>query len=85
MKIFNSKKATMTAAGTGLIPAILTLVVVLLGILLPADLGEENKTAIIESVSTIIGIALTILLGSYNIGQGMADAGGLTTNGHTPR
>lgn len=85
MKLFGSKKATMTAAGAGLIPAVLTLVAILLGMLLPAEWGEENKASIIESITPILGITLTLLLGSYNIAQGMADAGGLTTNGHTPR
>lgn len=76
MKIFGSKKATMTTAGAGLIPAVVTLVTIALSLALPDEMGGENKARVIESVATIISIALAAVLASYNIGQGMADNNG---------
>lgn len=67
--LFGSKKATATAVGGGLIPALVTLVAILMSeyTRLPAEA--------IESVCTLLTITLGLALGTYNVGQGMADWG----------
>lgn len=67
--LFGSKKATVTAAGMGLIPAIVYLLATLLSnyTRLPAD--------VIEAICLFLTASLSAAVGTYNIGQGMADWG----------
>ena len=65
-KIFGSKKATVTTAGAGIIPAVVLIVTFIM-----QAVGADPD--LIEAVVTVLTWALTVLLGTYNIGQGIAD------------
>ena len=73
MKLYNSKKATVTAAGVGLIPALVALVSVILSIVIPE--GTPQKAELIASIAEVLAIGLALLLAAYNVGQGLADFG----------
>lgn len=66
MKIYGSKKATVTIGGVAVIPAVTIIVTFLLA---QTGASEELVGAIIE----VLVWALGILLAGYNIGQGIAD------------
>lgn len=66
MKIYGSKKATVTIGGVAVIPVILVIVTYLL---VQAGASQE----LTESIVQVLGWALGILLAGYNVGQGIAD------------
>jgi len=68
MKLFGSKKATVTAVGAGSILALAPLLVYLIHLALP-DVPQEQ---ILEFVTLVLGV-IGGLLASYNVAQGYAD------------
>ena len=68
MKIYGSKKATVTLGGVAVIPLVLGLLTVLLESL-------SVEPAMITHIQEVIGWALAVLLSSYNVGQSLADLG----------
>ena len=66
MKIFNSKKATVTVYG---IPVIATIVGIVVLILNNAGVDPDLVQAVAEVLTWVLGL----VLGSYNVGQGIAD------------
>lgn len=65
--LFGSKKATVTAVAAGLIPAVVTLFVVLM----------SNYTSVpnevIEAIAGVIVATMGLITASYNISQGYVD------------
>lgn len=66
MKVFNSKKATLTVLGLPIIPTIVGIVVLILN-----NLGVDPD--LVESVAEVLTWVLGLILASYNVGQGIAD------------
>lgn len=74
-ELWQSKKAKVTVGGFSLIPAVTTILTILLAHYLPEWMSPEEKTELVKATVQVVAFGLSFLLAGYNVGQGLADFG----------